>query len=184
MSNGPLTPGEDPEPTSPAIDYSPATLPYNEAFENQLMNAILYPSSYPGPHNTSSNPVINPTTLPVPLDSQLRTYSSSIPGVLLTHANGYHTGGPGPSPSTVSEYASRFIEEHGIQDAGQLERVVEEKVKELMDTVMERMREREEAVRKNEEIGKQLADLEVQRVTERRVQEKIKEERQKRRGAG
>lgn len=186
MSNGPLTPGEDPDPTAPAIDYSPATVAYNEAFENALMNAILYPSAPANPAPRSSTdstaPLIPPTTLPVALDSPLRTHISAIPGVKLTHHNGYHTGGPGPSPSTVNEFAARFIEEHGIQDAGQLERVVEEKIKGLMDIAREKMREREEAVRKNEEVGKMLADLEVQRKTEMRVQEKVKEEREKKRG--
>jgi hypothetical protein len=174
MVDGPLTPGEDPDPTSPAVEYSPATVPYNETFENQLMNAILHPSGNIHPRTPTSPPMINPTTLPVPLDSPLRVHPSPIPGVYLTHANGYHTGGPGPSPSTVSAFAERFIEEHGIQDAGQLERVVEDKVQELLEVVRERMQQREEAVRRTEEVKRELEDLEVQRMTEIRVQEKIK----------
>jgi hypothetical protein len=181
-SNGPLTPGEDPEPTAPVIDYLPATVPYNEAFENQLMNAILYPTEDPRSRTPVTPPIIPPTSLPIPLDSYLRTHRSPIAGVHLTHANGYHTGGPGPSPSTIDEYASRFIKEHGIQDGEQLQRVVEVKVNELMEVVRDRMREREDAVRRNEDVKKQLEDLEVQRSTERRVQEKIKEERRKRKG--
>lgn len=181
-SNGPLTPGEDPEPTSPVIDYSPATVVYNEAFENQLMSAILYPSEDARPKTPISPPIIPPTALPIPLDSQLRTHPSPIPGVLVTHPNGYYTGGPGPSPSTVDEYAARFIEEHNIQDGAQLERMKRLRIAELLESVRDVMREREEAVRKNEEINKKLEDLEIQRSTERRVQEKIKEERQKRKG--
>ncbi|KAF2275444.1 uncharacterized protein EI97DRAFT_434286 [Westerdykella ornata] len=145
------------------------------------MNAILYPENAHRPQDPPSAvpPMINRTGLPVPLDSPLRTHPSRIPGVYLTHANGYHTGGPGPTPSRVSEFAARFIEEHGIQDARQLERVVEGKISELMEVVMERMREREELVRKNEEVRKQLEDLEVQRMAEIRVQQKIKESRKK-----
>jgi hypothetical protein len=185
MPTGPLTPAEDAEPTSPIIDYSPATVPYNEIFENDLMNAILYPETITSNTTdtikapTSPPPMINPTTLPIPLSSPLRNYPSHIPGIRLTHPSGYHTGGPGPSAVTVGEFAERFIGERGIQDAGQLERNVEERIGELMEVVRGRMREREEAVRKNEEVRRQLEDLEVQRRTEIRVQEKIKEGRRK-----
>ncbi|PVI02923.1 hypothetical protein DM02DRAFT_274582 [Periconia macrospinosa] len=179
MTNAPLTPGDDepepePEPTSPVVDYSPATVAYNEAFENALMNAILYGSSAAPRTPLSSTPVINPTSLPLPLSSPLRTYSSSLPGVLLTHPNGYYTGGPGPNPSTVAEFARKFIAEHGIEDAGQLERVVEEKIKEKMEEVRERMRDREDAVNKNRGVERELEDLRMQRAAELRVAEKIK----------
>ncbi|ORY02285.1 hypothetical protein BCR34DRAFT_605636 [Clohesyomyces aquaticus] len=184
MSNAPPTPGEDPEPTSPTIDYSPATVPYNEAFENRLMQTILYPPENP-PNLKSSdeNPHIAPTTLPVPLDSPLRIHPSPIPGILLTHPHGYHTGGPGPAPSAIDEFAKKFIEEHGIEDAGQLERVVEEKIREKMEVVRERMREREEAVKKNESVARQLEDLEVQRSAEVKVVEMLQREKEKRKGA-
>ncbi|KAF2020620.1 hypothetical protein BU24DRAFT_4287 [Aaosphaeria arxii CBS 175.79] len=181
MSHAPPTPGEEPEPTSPVIDYSPATVTYDERFENNLMHAILNPSDTPS-RTSGSPPLIDPTTLPVALDSPLRTHRSPIPGVLLTHANGYHTGGPGPAASIVNDFAEKFIKENDIQDVGQLERVVEEKIKDLMEVATERMREREEAIRKNEEVEKELKNLEIQRDTERRVEEKFKIDRAKRRG--
>ncbi|KAF2680300.1 hypothetical protein K458DRAFT_312092 [Lentithecium fluviatile CBS 122367] len=185
MTNAPLTPGDDadaegsvdPEPTSPVIDYSPAIVPYNEAFENDLMNAILYASSttQTAPRTPSTTtPMINPTTLPVPLSSPDRTHRSPIPGVLLTHGNGYHTGGPGPTPDTVTEFARNFIEEHGIEDAGQLERVVEQLIKEKMEIVKERMREREEAVNRNRAVERELEELKMQRAAELSVAEKIR----------
>jgi hypothetical protein len=182
MSNGPLTPGEDAEPTAPAIDYSPASVPYSESFENALMNAILYPSSTPHPHPLPTPPMINPTTLPVPLTSPLRTHTSPIPGILLTHPHGYYTGGPGPTPHTVTEFASRFIDDHGIQDAGQLERVVEGKVGELLERVRSRMGMREDAVRRNEEVRRAIVRLDMERESERRVQEKMLRERREKRG--
>ncbi|KAF2712840.1 hypothetical protein K504DRAFT_397523 [Pleomassaria siparia CBS 279.74] len=191
--NAPLTPGDDqdPSPTAPVIDYSPATVAYNEAFENQLMTAILYPShNNPPPRqqtsdtnpNSASTLHIDPRTLPIPLNSPLRTHTSPIPGVLLTHINGYHTGGLGPAPSSVNEFAEAFIKEHGIEDAGQLERVVEEKIREKMEEVRERMREREVAVRKNEAVQRELDDLEELRRVERRVAERLKESRDRKRG--
>jgi hypothetical protein len=177
MGNAPLTPSEeaDRELTSPVIDYSPATVAYNESFENDLMNAILYGSAQP-PTRTplSSPPMVNPTTLPIPLDSNLRTHPSPIPGVQLTHANGYHTGGPGPNPTAVAEFAKKFIEEHGIEDAGQLERVVEELIGEKMAVVKERMKEREEAIKKNKAIERDLEELKLQRAAELSVVEKIR----------
>ncbi|KAF2788198.1 hypothetical protein K505DRAFT_353362 [Melanomma pulvis-pyrius CBS 109.77] len=191
--NAPLTPGDDqdPSPTAPVIDYSPPTVPYNAVFENALMTAILYPSDNnpPAPPrqqtsdtnpNSDSTLHIDPTTLPVPLTSPLRTHPSPIPGVLLTHANGYHTGGPGPTPSSVAEFAEKFIKDHGIEDAGQLERVVEAKIQEMMEIVRERMREREKAVKHNEGIERELSNLEELRNVERRVAERIKEGRRKR----
>ncbi|KAF2634874.1 hypothetical protein P280DRAFT_412828 [Massarina eburnea CBS 473.64] len=173
MTNAPLTPGDD-EPTSPVIDYSPATVPYNESFENTLMNAILY-GQPPAPRTPlPATPVINPKTLPIPLSSSLRTYPSPLPGVLLTHPSGYHTGGPGPNPSTVAEFAKKFIEEYGIEDAGQLERVVEEKIKEKMEEARERMRDREEAANQNKRVQRELEELRMQRAMELEVAEKIK----------
>jgi hypothetical protein len=186
MTNAPLTPDEDatadaftdpnPEPTSPVIDYSPGTVPYNEAFENALMTAILYSTPpNPVPHTPlTAPPMINPTTLPIPLTSPLRTHPSPIPGILLTHANGYHTGGPGPTPDTVAEFARRFVEGEGVEDAGQLERVVEERIGSLMEVVRERMREREEAVGRNRIVERELEELAMQRAAELSVAEKIK----------
>ncbi|KAF1996532.1 hypothetical protein P154DRAFT_311598 [Amniculicola lignicola CBS 123094] len=184
MSQAPLTPGEelDPEPASPSIDYSPATVPYDEAFENQLMHAILHPSSHPPRTPSSEHPQIAPACLPVPLNSHIRTHPSPIPGVLLTHPNGYHTGGPGPSPSTVRDYADEFIKRHGIEDAEHLQKVVEEEIRKRMEEVKERMREREEAVRKNEEVNKSLLEKEMQRGVEVRIHEKIRKAKEERRG--
>jgi hypothetical protein len=184
MSNAPPTPGEDNDNTSPTIDYSPATVPYNEDFENKLMKAILYPSNNAsGQKSSDETLLIPPSALPVPLNSPLRSHPSPIPGLLLTHPHGYHTGGPGPAPSTLDEFAKQFIEEHSIEDAGQLERVVEEKIREKMEIVRERMREREEAVKKNESVNRQLEDLEVQRSAEVKVVEMLQREKEKRRGA-
>jgi hypothetical protein len=66
-----------------------------------------------------------------------------------------------------------------VQDAGQLERVVEERIRVLMNEARRVCGEREEAWRKNEEVRKGLSDLEVERGAQRRVQEKIKEGRRR-----
>lgn len=186
VPNAPLTPDADNdadgspdnspriEPTSPVIDYSPATVPYNEAFENALMSAILDAETTAPRTPLPTIPVINPTTLPVPLDSQLRTHASPIPGVLLTHTNGYHTGGPGPSPTSIEEFARRFIAEEGVVDREGLESAVRRAIEERLDVARERMKERKEAVRKNKGVERELEDLRVQRAAEVSVQEKLK----------
>ncbi len=181
MSNAPPTPGDEPdpepEPTAPVVDFSPATVPYNEAFENALMEAILNPPPQTtAPDRTISDepPVIPASQLPVPLSSHIRTHKSPIPGVYLTHANGYHTGGPGPSPQTVKEFADSFIREHGIEDAGQLERMVESITKEKLELARIRMEKRKEAVEKNKAVERELEDLKLQRSAELRVMERVK----------
>lgn len=175
MPNAPPTPTNDTDLTSPAVDFSPSTIPYNESFENDLMNLILHPPSSP-PHRTPSHEshVIPASSLPIPLSSPLRTHPSPIPGLYVTQPNGYHTGGPGPSPYTVREFAERFIREHGIEDAGQLERVVEELVKGKMAEVRERMERRAEAVERNRGVERELDDLRLQRSAELRVMERVK----------
>lgn len=179
MSNAPPTPGDEPQLTSPAIDFSPTTVPYDEAFENSLMEAILSPSS----QNTTTNPsaaappMISASQLPIPLSSQHRTHASPIPGVLVTHANGYHTGGPGPSPYTINKFATKFIEENGIEDKKQLEDAVQGQVKSRMEEVKERMENRREAVERNKGVERELEDLKLQRDAELRVLERMKGKR-------
>lgn len=176
MANAPLTPANEPELTSPVIDFSPATVPYNEDFENSLMDAILLHTSNSFPRTPSREThMISASQLPIPLSSHLRTHISPIPGLYVTQPNGYHTGGPGPSPHTISVFAERFIREHGVEDAGQLERVVEGIVKEKMDVVKERMERRSQAVERNRGLDRELEDLRLQRSAELRVMEKVKE---------
>ncbi|KAI8936724.1 hypothetical protein NX059_007112 [Plenodomus lindquistii] len=163
--------------TSPAVDFSPSTVPYNETFENDLMNLILSPpppSSSPQRTPSTEAHIIPANSLPIPLTSPLRTHPSPIPGLLVTQPHGYHTGGPGPSPYTVQQFAEKFIREQGVEDAGQLERVVEELVKGKMEEVRRRMEERREAVERNRGVERELGDLRLQRSAELRVMERVK----------
>lgn len=112
--------------------------------------------------------------LPIPLSSSLRTHTSPIPGLYTTHPNGYHTGGPGPSPHVLQQFANKFIAEHDVEDAGQLERAVEAVMKERMAELQKRMEERERAVRRNREVEEELESLRLQRDAEVRVLERLK----------
>ncbi|KAF1829930.1 hypothetical protein BDW02DRAFT_125124 [Decorospora gaudefroyi] len=185
MSNtAPLTPHDDdnePDLPSPMVDFSPTTVPYNESFENDLMHLLLStkqsPQQPPPPHHRTPPPNLSPipaSHLPIPLTSPLRTHTSPIPGLYVTHANGYHTGGPGPNPHTIAAYAAAFIEQHGIEDAGQLERVVEQVVSVKMGEVRERMERRREVLERNRGVEKELEDLRLQRAAELRVMERVK----------
>lgn len=178
MGNAPLTPRDEPELTSPMVDFSPSTVPYDETFENSLMEIILNPPHQPSPRKPSDDiPTIPASQLPIPLSSNLRTHTSAIPGLYLTHKNGYHTGGPGPPPHTIEEFADRFIREHGIEDAGQLERVVEDVVRIKLEEAKQRMEKRKELVEKNKSIERELEDLRLQRSAELRVMERVKGKR-------
>lgn len=174
MGNAPLTPGEEPEPQNPVVDFSPATVAYDEAFENSLMEIILNPDTKTSRTPDHERHMIAASQLPIPLSSNLRTHASPIPGLYLTQPNGYHTGGPAPATTTVKEFADRFIAEHSIEDAGQLERVVEMVVQDKTKEVIERMERRNEAVEKNRAVERELEDLRLQRSAELRVMERLK----------
>ncbi|KAH6633573.1 hypothetical protein C7974DRAFT_423887 [Boeremia exigua] len=174
------TPGLSSSPTSPVIDYSPHTVPYNEAFENDLMRAILHGSPHPSPRRkTEDPPMISAADLPIPVTSHLRTHSSPIPGLFLTHVNGYHTGGIGPSAHVVHDFARGFVEERGLGagDVGGLERAVRGEMEGRIEDVRSRMRRREVVVKENERLQKELEGLRLERQAELRVMEKFKGKR-------
>lgn len=171
------TPGLSSSPTSPVIDYSPHTAPYKEDFENDIMHAVLHtPPNLSPRRKTEDTPMISASDLPIPLSSHLRTHPSPIPGLFLTHENGYHTGGIGPSAHVVGEFAQRFVAERviGPGDVSGLEDAVREEVGARLEEVKARMRRREEAVGKNEKVLRELEDLRLQRQAELRVLEKMK----------
>ncbi|KZM24801.1 uncharacterized protein EKO05_0003517 [Ascochyta rabiei] len=179
------TPTLSSSPTSPVIDYSPHTVPYNESFENELMTAILQapttttPPQPRRPLATDDTRMISASDLPVPLNSPLRTHPSPVPGLLLTHEKGYHTGGIGPSAHVVNEFAARFIAERKLEagDVEGLERAVQREVQSKLEVVKERMRERERAFDRNKGVERELGDLRLQRQAELRVMERVKGKR-------
>jgi hypothetical protein len=174
------TPGLSSSPTSPVIEYSPHTVPYNEEFENDIMNVILHAPSNPSPRRKNEDtPMISASDLPIPLSSHLRTHPSPIPGLFLTHEHGYHTGGIGPSAHIVNEFAQRFIAERdiGAGDVRALEQAVREEIQGKLEEVKTRMRKREEAVERNDKVQRELEDLRLQRQAELRVLERMKGKR-------
>ena len=181
MSHQLLTSMDEPH-QEPAVhpNYTPHDLPYSESFENSLMLTILPPSPRNSPSLPSPSqplPSISPSSLPLPLKSPLRKYPSPIPNLLLTHPAGYHTGGPGPSAGTIAEFTSRFVEDNNIKSKEELERKVDETMKERLDEVRERMKKRKEMFQRNEVVTKKIKLLEAQRRVEEKIEEKIRSER-------
>jgi gas vesicle protein len=184
MTAGPLTPGEDVElEQSSPTTTSPSSVPYNETFENDLMKTILYPPATPTTPTRSPNlPQIAPTSLPLPLKSPLRTHPSPLPGIQLTHPHGSLHGGPGPSPQEIADFATRFISEHHITNEKELQKKVDEAVKQRMAELRDRMAKREEAVQANERVRKEIKNLELDREAEKRVEESVRREKERKRG--
>jgi hypothetical protein len=67
-------------------------------------------------------------------------------------------------------FVARFLRERRIRTEGELRRAVEEEVARKVEEVRERLRRREEAVRRNERVWAQIRDLEEERAVERRVE--------------
>lgn len=72
------------------------------------------------------------------------------------------------------------MEDNNIKSKEELERKVDETIKERLDEVRERMMRRKEAVRKNNGVKREIEELEAHRRMEERVEEKIRSERRAR----
>lgn len=189
MFNAPLTPIDSASPTSPQpqqpiVDFSPQTVPYDESFENSVMEVILNPPTHsinPPAHDGATNdpPIIPAAHLPIPLTSPLRTHPSPLPGLNLTHLNGYHTGGPGPSTPTIQAFAEKVAAEHGadVTDAEAMKKVARTLLDGKMGELKERMGRREDAVKRNKDVDEELEKLRLQRDAEVRVLERLKGKR-------
>jgi len=189
MSQAPLTPAEEPSPhpTQAQPDMPPSSLSYSEAFENDLMDAILMPSrEQPSPPTSAYDQSLQImlSHLPIPLDSPLRTHPSTFPGLRLTHPHGYHTGGLGPSPEATVAFAEKFIAENGIKRPEELKSMIDQAIDERAREVMGRMQKREAAFNANKKQQKEIARLQASRRDEERLAEKFRAEREEKRAKG
>jgi hypothetical protein len=91
--------------------------------------------------------------------------------------NGYHTGGPGPSPETLAAFRAKFMRDHQIETPEQFQDAVRAAIAEKVAEARDRMEEREKAVQKNRAIDEELEKLRLQREQEVRVLEKMKGKR-------
>ena len=72
------------------------------------------------------------------------------------------------------------MEDNNIKSKEELERKVDETMKERLDEVRERMKRRKEMFQKNEVVTKKIKLLEAQRRMEEKIEEKIRSERRAR----
>lgn len=176
----------------------PSDVPYSEEFENDLMKLILRGEEAAPKSAVDHAADIN---FPIPLYSPARTASGG--GVLhaelpvpLTHLGGWWTGGPGPGtsagaatdpPSDQSSeeieaqraFVNDFIQTHlprlnSRTSTATVDAKITEEVERLINEVKDRMRKREEAVKNNEKVKKELEMLRLQRETEKKVWERMR----------
>ena len=205
MSHAPTTPKSNTPDDGTYASHLPRDVPYAASFEDAVQAVVLGPQStktgirilpaddpqedQPGVavHSTSidrsSFPEIPFSELPLALDDPRRIYASPVPGVNLTHPEGYLEGGAGIAPGE-DEFARHFIVEHRIRNATQLRSVVDREIKVNQTLLKERMEARAEAQVKNKRIEREIATLTDQMDMETRVlnkaREKAKERREKR----
>lgn len=201
MSSAATPPREDARDPHHAA-WSPRDIPYNEAYENNVKNTIIYPPSKDNaihviPDDSPEDPQpglsvrardIDPATfpfvnfddLPIALDDPRRIYASPVPGIKLTHPGGYLEGGPGFAPDN-HVFASDFISEFNITAPDQLRDAVQAQIHQHLDSARERMNAREDAMQHNARIDKELKTLMDQREMEVKIETRMKDDAKARR---
>ncbi|SRR6266480_4387556 len=174
----PVSPPPEEESTpapTPAIDpWQAPDIPYSKSFEDSVMNAVLNPNSNTRQPVYLSNPdtapsVLSSTELPLPLHDYRRAYPSTIPGILLPHPTSTLHGANGPSEEQLLGLAQDLVEKHGIRNEAQLKHWLDTEEAQQRAELMKRMRRRQEAIRINEHVMKEVTTLDTQRDFERKV---------------
>lgn len=116
-------------------------------------------------------------TLPVALDSPLRTYNSAITGLYLTHPGGWLEGGF-PTDAEVNSFEQRYVEEFQRTQPKSTTTVLKRRIKDdiarAREELEERMRERSDALEENKKLDEEISRLEMERSMERKVEEKMR----------
>lgn len=197
-----------PQDDAPAKGYGswvPHDLPYSVDFEDSLITAILdAANSHPGirviPEDSDEKPVegksvrfrdidletlpvLSESDLPIPLSDPRRIYAGPIPGVKLTHPNGWTEGGPSLDPN-LDTFADDFLLNHpNVTTVELLRAAVRKEVDANMELMRERLRARQKAKARNEQFAKQIKLLTDQHEFEMRLQQKKQEEKKQKKEA-
>ena len=200
----PLSTTTPPQETTSGVHaaYVPHDLKYSADFEDSLIQAVLHSSrdqtedygirvlpedSAETPENgrsvrlndisAESLPNITEEELPLPLDDKRRTFASPIPGVKLTHPGGYLEGGPGLDPD-MDTFPDDFLSNNPhVSNIEQLRLAVQKEIEVSVDVLKERLRERQKAKERNEQIEKEIKTLTDQHSMELKIQKRMQEER-------
>ncbi|KAK3629059.1 hypothetical protein LTR56_018295 [Elasticomyces elasticus] len=195
-SGGP-TPPQDEQLNGLYASYVPHDLVYNADFEDSLMRAALDPdakrdgiriipsgsteraqeglSVHLSDALLQSLPIIAEDELPLPLNDSRRIYASPVPGVKLTHPGGYIEGGPGLAPNMDTFPDDYFQNNPEITSADEFRKARTKEVEASIELLKERLRARQGAKEKNEQIEKQLQKLREEHDMELRVHNKMAE---------
>jgi hypothetical protein len=181
----PPSPGSDTTPPihTPVPSWTPPEIPYNESFEDDVMNAILHPpppDPEPGESEISLNFDVTPDDLPLQLHDFRRKYPSAVPGILLPTRDSSLHGACGVPDAVAHGLAREMIEQNGIKTPAEFAAFLEEELRGQKRVLKERMERRQESMKHNEVLDKEIRQLEMERDMQRRVAEKW---RQGRRGS-
>ncbi|WPG98440.1 Hypothetical protein R9X50_00123000 [Acrodontium crateriforme] len=130
-----------------------------------------------------SLPIIPEDELPLALNDSRRIFASSVPGIKLTHPGGYIEGGPGLDPE-IDTFPDDFLSKNpGLGSAAELESAIAKEVENNIDLLKQRLRARQKAKERNEQIERELKTLMDNHDMELKMQRRMAEENQKKREA-
>lgn len=199
------TPPQEEQPKGAYANYVPHDLKYNADFEDSLMQAVLgAEAAHDGIRviardsteqpvdgvsvrasdvSLQSLPSITEDELPLPLDDPRRIFAGPVAGVKLTHPGGYFEGGPGLDPE-LDTYPDHFVSEHmDVRSANELRTLMRSEADANVEFLKERLKARQRAKERNEQIEKELKALMDQHGMELKIHNRLAEESQRKKEA-
>jgi hypothetical protein len=151
----------------------PSTPPYDESFENAIMERAI--STAAPPHGQSQTPTaipILPAERPLPLSDSRRQHPLPSTSLLLTEQGGSIYGGAGSSKEKLRAEAQDLIDANDFTSKDELEELIGKKVEDTKQEARARAYRRLEALKKNARIDEEIRELEMNHQMEKRAMEK------------
>lgn len=199
-------PTEETAPDYQYVSYLPSEIAYNEQYQNDISRIIVNPDAQtdngirviPAGSDEvpkegvsvreadilpSSLPRILKDELPLPLSDPRRIYASLVPGVKLTHPNGYYEGGPGMDPKRDTFAKDYLSHNSDIRSGADLETAKNRDIAAELENAKLAAQKRLKAIEHNENIRKQIQALEAQHDMELKLQKRMAAEQKAKREA-
>jgi hypothetical protein len=202
------TPPQDHPPAKGYGNWVPHDLRYDAEFEDSLVDIVLNADADPREGNgirviaedsdetpiegtsvrdqdvdRNTLPEFTETDLPIPMTDSRRIYASHIPGVKLTHPYGWFEGGP-PLDPEMDTFPEHFLNQHAnVTTYEQLQKAVQKEVDSNLELLKSRLRARQAAKERNDQIAKEIKMLTDQHDMELRLQQRMQEEQRKKKEA-